>query len=86
MFDPATGQAIAAVAEADAADIDEAVKAARLAFETGLWSKTSPADRCKLMSKLANLLESHAGEIAQIELLDSDDSSERCGWPWKREP
>src|SRR6516225_7562516 len=42
VFDPATGQTIAAVAEADAADVDEAVKAARRAFETGPWSKTSP--------------------------------------------
>ena len=45
-FDPATGQTIAAVAEADAADVDEAVKAARQAFETGPWARTSPADRC----------------------------------------
>jgi phenylacetaldehyde dehydrogenase len=71
VFDPATGQAIAAVAEADAADVDEAVKAARRAFETGPWSKTSPADRCKLMWKLADLLESHADEIAQLESLDN---------------
>jgi phenylacetaldehyde dehydrogenase len=46
VFDPATGQTIAAVAEAHAADVDEAVKAARRAFETGPWSKTSPQDRC----------------------------------------
>ena len=44
VFDPATGQAIAAVAEADAADIDEAVKAARRAFESGPWARTSPID------------------------------------------
>ena len=43
VFDPATGQAIAAVAEADAADVEEAVKAARHAFEEGPWSRTSPA-------------------------------------------
>ena len=71
VFDPATGQAIAAVAEADAADVDEAVKAARRAFETGPWSKTSPADRCKLMWKLADLLEEHADEIAELESLDN---------------
>ena len=41
-FDPATGQTIAAVAEADAADVDEAVKAARRAFEPGPWAKTRP--------------------------------------------
>jgi len=71
VFDPATGQAIAAVAEADAADVDAAVKAARAAFETGRWAKTSPQDRCKLIWKLADLLETHADEIAQIEALDN---------------
>jgi phenylacetaldehyde dehydrogenase len=69
VFDPATGQQIAAVAEADAADIDVAVKAARAAFETGPWSKTSPMERCRLMWKLADLLEANADEIAQIESL-----------------
>src|SRR6516225_4470017 len=71
VLDPATGQAIAAVAEADAADVDEAVKAARRAFETGPWAKTSPQDRSKLIWKLADLLESHADEIAQLEALDN---------------
>jgi phenylacetaldehyde dehydrogenase len=71
VYDPATGQAIAAVAEADAADVDAAVKAARRAFETGPWSKTSPQDRCKLIWKLADLLEAHADEIAEIESLDN---------------
>jgi phenylacetaldehyde dehydrogenase len=39
VFDPATGQAVAAVAEADKADVDDAVKAARRAFETAPWSR-----------------------------------------------
>jgi phenylacetaldehyde dehydrogenase len=69
VFDPTSGQAIAAVSEADAADIDEAVKAARRAFETGPWSKMSPMSRGKLIWKLADLLEQNADEIAQIESL-----------------
>ena len=71
VFDPATGQAIATVAEADAANVDEAVKAARRAFEGGPWAKTSSADRCKLVWRLADLLEAHADEIAEIESLDN---------------
>lgn len=55
-FDPATGQAVASVAEADAADVDEAVKAARRAFESGPWAKISPSDRSRLIWKLADLL------------------------------
>src|SRR6516164_5326032 len=58
-FDPATGQVVASVAEGDAADVDEAVKAARRAFDSGPWAKTSPADRSKLIWKLADLLETH---------------------------
>jgi len=71
VVDPATGQTIAAVAEADAADVDEAVKVARRTFETGPWSKTSPQDRSKLIWKLADLLEAHADEIAELEALDN---------------
>ena len=71
VFDPATGQVIAAVAEADAADVDGAVRAARNAFESGPWARTSPADRCKLIWKLADLLETHADEVAELEALDN---------------
>jgi phenylacetaldehyde dehydrogenase len=51
--------------------LNAAVKAARRAFETGPWSRTSPQDRCKLIWKLADLLEAHADEIAEIESLDN---------------
>jgi aldehyde dehydrogenase (NAD+) len=71
VFDPATGQTIAAVAEADAADVDEAVRAARRAFESAPWATMSPAARGKLIRKLAELLEAHADEIAKIESLDN---------------
>ena len=43
-FNPATGQALAQVAEADRDDIDRAVRAARRAFE-GAWAKVKPAAR-----------------------------------------
>jgi phenylacetaldehyde dehydrogenase len=71
VVDPAIGQAIAAVAEADAADVDDAVNAARRALEECPWSRTLPQDRSKLIWKLADLLERHADEIAEIESLDN---------------
>jgi phenylacetaldehyde dehydrogenase len=71
VVDPATGQAIAKVAEADAADVEEAVKSARRAFEEGPWSRISPLGRSKLIWKLADLLEQNADEIAEIESLDN---------------
>jgi acyl-CoA reductase-like NAD-dependent aldehyde dehydrogenase len=52
VFDPATGQQISAVAEAD--EVDAAVKAARETFETRPWSRTSPMDRGKLIWRLAD--------------------------------
>jgi len=70
-YNPATGEVLANIAEGDREDIDRAVKAARAAFETGKWSKTSPAARAKMMWKLADLLEQHLEEFAQLESLDN---------------
>lgn len=71
-YNPATGEVLANVAEGDREDIDRAVKAARAAFETGPWSrKLSPAQRGKLLWKLADLMEEHQEEFAQLESLDN---------------
>jgi aldehyde dehydrogenase (NAD+) len=68
---PATGEEICQVAEADAADVDEAVKAARTAFETGPWHRMSAAERGELLQRLADLIEEHADELAMLESLDN---------------
>ena len=68
---PATGEEICQIAEADAADVDEAVKAARKAFESGPWSRMSAAERGRLLYKLAELVEEHADELAMLESLDN---------------
>src|SRR5256884_5723453 len=67
---PATGQTLAEVAEADKADIDKAVAAARRAFE-GKWSRMSARDRGKLLYKLAQLIEQNSKELAQLETADN---------------
>src|SRR5687767_15573223 len=67
---PSTGETLAEVAEADKADIDKAVKAARKAFE-GKWSKMSARDRGRLMYKLAQLIEEKTGELAALETADN---------------
>ena len=69
--DPATEEVIAKVPAGDKADIDAAVAAARKAFETGPWSRISPAERSRLVWKLGDLLEQHADEFAQLEALDN---------------
>ena len=69
--DPATQEIIAHVPAGDKADIDLAVKAARKAFETGPWSRISPAERSRLVWNLGDFLEKHADEFAEIEALDN---------------
>ena len=59
-INPATEEVLARVAEADQADVDEAVKAARNAFETGKWPAMRPAERAGYLFKIADLIESHA--------------------------
>jgi phenylacetaldehyde dehydrogenase len=70
-YNPATGEVLANIAAGDKEDIDRAVKAARAAFEIGPWSKISPSERGRLIWKLADLLEKHAEEFAQLESLDN---------------
>ncbi|HEX3743975.1 MAG TPA: aldehyde dehydrogenase family protein [Bryobacteraceae bacterium] len=69
---PATGEVLANVAEADAADVDLAVKAARKAFHPkSSWRRMAAAERGKLMNRLADLIEKHADELATLESLDN---------------
>ena len=70
-YNPATGEVLANVAEGDKEDINRAVAAARAAFDTGPWSKITPSQRGKLIWKLADLIEKHAEEFAQLESLDN---------------
>ena len=71
VFDPATGKEIGRVAEAGSEDVDRAVAAARAAFEAGPWQEMLPVAREALLWKLADLIEQHAGEFAEIESLDN---------------
>lgn len=70
-INPATGEVICQVAEADAADVDCAVRAARDAFEHGSWRKTAASERGRLLNRLADLIERHADELARLESLDN---------------
>jgi len=67
---PATGETFAEVAEADKADVDKAVAAARKAFD-GKWSKMSARDRGRLLYKLSQLIEQNAAQLAELETKDN---------------
>src|SRR5271154_117303 len=70
-YNPATGEVLARVAEGDREDINRATAAARAAFDSGPWSKIPPSQRGRLIWKLADLIEKHAEEFAQLESLDN---------------
>lgn len=70
-INPATGEVLTQVATGDQVDVDLAVEAAQEALERGDWAKMSPADRGKLLWRIADLVEEHADELAQLETLDN---------------
>jgi acyl-CoA reductase-like NAD-dependent aldehyde dehydrogenase len=70
-LDPSTGREIAQVAQAGAQDVDRAVAAAREAFADGPWASMPAAGREGLMRGLADAMQEHAQELAQIESLDN---------------
>jgi 4-(gamma-glutamylamino)butanal dehydrogenase len=67
---PATGEVIAKVAAGDAEDVDRAVRAARRAFDAGDWSMADPAERKRVLLRLAELIREHAEELALLDSLD----------------
>jgi aldehyde dehydrogenase (NAD+) len=70
-LNPATGEALASVAEAGPDDVDRAVQSARDALRSDAWRKISPHRRAELMWKLADLIEANADEIARLETADN---------------
>jgi len=71
VMDPATGREISSVADANAADVERAVAAARQAFEKGPWADMLPAQREALLWKLSDLIDKHADELAELESLNN---------------
>ncbi|KAJ3593050.1 hypothetical protein NHX12_005388 [Muraenolepis orangiensis] len=72
VYDPASGEQICEVQEADKADVDKAVQAARRAFALGsVWRRMDASERGRLLSKLADLVERDSVYLATIESLDS---------------
>ncbi|MBI4052291.1 MAG: aldehyde dehydrogenase family protein [Elusimicrobia bacterium] len=70
-YNPATGEVLAEVSQATAADVDLAVKAAREAFDKGPWPRMNPAEKAKILWKIADLIEKNIEELAQLETLNS---------------
>ncbi len=69
-LNPATGEVLGSVAAGDSADVDAAVASARAAL-AGPWGKMTPAEREKVLHKVADLLEARAEAFAQLDTLDN---------------
>src|ERR1700693_1349879 len=72
-INPATGEVLTQVVEASPEAVDRAVLAARKAFEdrSGPWRKMSASERGRLVWRLADLVEQHIDELAELETLDN---------------
>nr|WP_318380863.1 aminobutyraldehyde dehydrogenase [uncultured Enterobacter sp.] len=72
VYNPATGEVLLEIAEASAAQVDAAVRAADRAFSE--WGQTTPKVRAEALLKLAQVIEDNADELAKLESLN-------CGKP-----
>ena len=68
VINPATGETIAAVPSCSADDVDRAVEAAKKALPE--WLDATPKERSELLHKLADVIDEHAEELAQLESLN----------------
>ena len=71
VISPIDGQVLCTLALADANDVDEAVRSARHCFEQGLWSKMAPAERKKILHRIADRIEAHQAELAVLGVRDN---------------
>lgn len=75
---PATGQVLAQISACDASDVDDAVAAAKAAFEGGSWSQRHPGERKAVLLQLAQLIEDNQTELAVLESLESGKPISEC--------
>ena len=71
VYDPSSGSVLATVAKATKADVDRAVKAAHGALESKAWGAAAPAERGRIMTRIAQALRDRAEELATLESRDN---------------
>ncbi|GMM36319.1 hypothetical protein DASC09_036440, partial [Saccharomycopsis crataegensis] len=71
VLNPSTEEEITHVYEAREDDVDHAVEAAHNAFKHTDWATQDPANRAKILNKLADLIDEHSSVLASIESLDN---------------
>lgn len=71
VFSPVDGRMFSSIANAAASDVNRAVASARRAFDAGNWAHAAPAERKKVMHRIADLIEKHALELAVLGVRDN---------------
>ncbi|KAF0247664.1 MAG: aldehyde dehydrogenase (NAD+) [bacterium] len=69
-INPATAEPIIDIADADIADVDLAVSAARSSLNTGAWAKMSGSERGEILWRVGDLIMKYADELAELETID----------------
>ncbi|MGA7391487.1 MAG: aldehyde dehydrogenase family protein [Terrimicrobiaceae bacterium] len=70
-LNPADNSILGVAADSEASDVEDAITAARLAFDEGPWPWTPAAERAGKLFKLADLIESNAEELARLDTLNN---------------
>ena len=70
-LDPSTGKKLTTVSKAGQADVDHAVRVARRAFESGSWSRATPAYRERVLLRFAELVDGNIEALAQLDAIDA---------------
>jgi gamma-glutamyl-gamma-aminobutyraldehyde dehydrogenase len=71
VISPIDGSRLTTIADAGAGDVDRAVASARAAFDRGAWSRAAPAERRKVLLRMADLIERHKLELAVLGVRDN---------------
>jgi betaine-aldehyde dehydrogenase len=72
VINPANQEVIATVPDADASDVDRAVRAAREAFDSGAWwPDVTPQERGRMLFRIAELIRKESAQLAELDCLDS---------------
>lgn len=80
---PIDGARLCGIAQASALDVDAAVNAARIAFDSGRWSRMAPAERKKVLHRIADRIEAQQAELA---VLGVRDNGTEVAMAWRAEP
>lgn len=80
IINPYNQETIAVVTESNEIDTRAAIKAARNAFDSGIWSNMSAIERGRIVHTIANLVERDKEELAELESLDTGKTLEESRW------